>query len=52
MEGILYALIIVLRDVCLDLNQARHFTDGMLGKYQSNPCFDNWKTIKKVLRYF
>ena len=23
----------------------------MLGRYQSNPSIDNWKAIKKVLRY-
>ena len=24
---------------------------GMLGRYQSNPGIDNWKTVKKVLCY-
>jgi len=27
------------------------FTVGMLGRYQSNPGLDNWKAVKKVLRY-
>jgi len=52
MEEIPYALIIVCvmyAQICtkLDIN----FIDGMLGKYQSNPCFDHWKIVKKVLRY-
>ena len=24
---------------------------GVLGKYQSNPGIDHWKTAKKVIRY-
>ena len=31
----------------LDIN----FSVKMLGRYQSNPCLDNWKATKKVLRY-
>jgi len=27
------------------------FAVGMLGRYQSNPRLDHWKTAKKVLRY-
>ena len=27
------------------------FAVGMLGRYQSNPGIDHWKTIKKVMRY-
>jgi hypothetical protein len=39
-------------NVCLDLYKLDiNFTEGMPGKYQSNPCFDHWKVVKKVLRY-
>ena len=27
------------------------FAVGVLGRYQSNPEMDHWKTAKKVLRY-
>ena len=27
------------------------FVVGMLGRYQSNPGIDHWKTVKKVMRY-
>ena len=27
------------------------FFVGMLGRYQSNPGIDHWKTAKKVMRY-
>lgn len=27
------------------------FAVGMLGRYQSNPRIDHWKTVKKVIRY-
>ena len=27
------------------------FVVGILGRYQSNPCLDHWKTAKKVMRY-
>jgi len=27
------------------------FITGMLGRYQSNPGIDHWKTVKKALRY-
>ncbi|RVW43322.1 Retrovirus-related Pol polyprotein from transposon TNT 1-94 [Vitis vinifera] len=27
------------------------FVVGMLGRYQSNPCMDHWKAVKKMMRY-
>jgi hypothetical protein len=27
------------------------FITGMLGRYQSDPVMDHWKTVKKVLHY-
>ena len=28
------------------------FAIGILGRYQSNPGIDHWRTTKKVMRYF
>ena len=40
---------IMYAQVCTQPNIA--YVVGMLGRYQSNPGIDNWKAIKKVLRY-
>jgi hypothetical protein len=52
MRVVLYASAvgsIMYAQVCTHPNLA--FVTGMLGRYQSNPGPDHWKTVKKVLRY-
>jgi len=41
--SIMYAYIYIRPDIS--------FTDGLLGRYQSNPRMKHWKVAKKVLRY-
>jgi len=52
MENIPYASVVgslMYAQTCTRLDIS--FAVGMLGRYQSNPGFDHWKTAKKVLRY-
>jgi len=52
MENIPYASVVgslMYAQTCTRLDIS--FAVGMLGRYQSNPRLDHWKTAKKVLRY-
>ena len=52
MEAILYASVVgslMYAQICTILDIS--FVVGMLGRYQSNHGLDNWKAIKKVMRY-
>ncbi|XP_050908537.1 secreted RxLR effector protein 161-like [Lathyrus oleraceus] len=52
MKNIPYAFVVgslMYAQVCTRPDIA--FAVGILGRYQSNPCMDDWKAAKKVLRY-
>jgi len=52
MENILYASVVgslMYAQTCTRPNIS--FAVSMLGRYQSNPRLEHWKTVKKVLRY-
>ena len=52
MEGISYTSVVkslMYAQTCTKLNIS--FAVGMLGRYQSNPRMDHWKTAKKMMRY-